>query len=233
MSKYASIYLPFSSRTGDLEESIVYQGDGRVDSKATIKNYINLLQESIDVLTQIDKKIPEDNKIHIEAVNDTLMIKGIPLILDELEREELIEFYNPDVPQFQEWSAGVDPHIEEDVADNDESSVMIPLQEWSSGDQPHEDDVSNEGFDVPPLQEWAPGDQPHEDNIINEGFDVPPLQEWASGDQPPEDNESSEVPQPQEWPADVQPHEDDVSNIGFDDPRAVDDNSVLEKHPDS
>ena len=90
MSKgYAEIHLPYFKQGDDLRSCIVKGENGKTDVRATLKNHINLLSISIEILQQIHDNVFPCQNLDIDGDTHWISISGDPIVIDKLIQKRL------------------------------------------------------------------------------------------------------------------------------------------------
>ena len=112
--KHATIFLPYFKQGDDLNSCIEKYEDGNVNTKETLKKYVELLENVINIIKEIDSIIPENNDIEIDGDTHYIGITGDKKILDKLVEKDLAQYE-------EEYDDDDDDDVE-NCEENEESS---------------------------------------------------------------------------------------------------------------
>jgi hypothetical protein len=107
----AEICLPIFKQGDDIEACIVRDENDKINTKATIQNYIDLLHSAISILNSIKDTIPENHDFEIGGDTHYIHISGNRQILESMAENNLV--------RIEEDDNEVDNEVEEYYSEND------------------------------------------------------------------------------------------------------------------
>ena len=112
----AEICLPIFKQGDDIESCIVRDENDKINAKATIQNYIDLLHSAINILDSIKDALPENHDFEIGGDTHYIHISGNRQTIESLAEQDLVRIEEDDDAEDSED----DPNAtEEDFSDND------------------------------------------------------------------------------------------------------------------
>ena len=122
---YADIQVPLYKVGDDVDHCMVKNGD-KVDVKATLENYANMLQHAHDYVKKICEFIPEKNDLDLYGCTHCVKLSGEPEVIERLVKFDLValdEFANEDEDNSEEWTSDEDEEYEDEKDTNSSDDV--------------------------------------------------------------------------------------------------------------
>ena|SRR5438132_6350935 len=119
----ATINLPYFKQGDDLHACLVKKNDGTIDTKASLRNHIDLLQDVIAQLQAIHDLIPDQNKFDIHGDTHFIQITGDQHLIEHMAQNKLVT-----IEEFEGGDAEEDPFPDQDENDP-ENEIAIPQED--------------------------------------------------------------------------------------------------------
>jgi len=114
----AEICLPIFKQGDDIEACIVRDENDKINAKATIQKYIDLLYSAISILNNIKDSIPENHEFEIGGDTHYIHISGNRQILESMAENNLVRIEEDDNEEDEEDNNNEDDN-EQYYSDND------------------------------------------------------------------------------------------------------------------